>query len=89
MKLKAIHCYQYVRFQNKNENFLTAKVGMEDLELELLPEGVVSVKTAADHILIFPTNIAYCVPFNEQNKAKKIETRGSLLENDPSSPKKK
>lgn len=87
MKLKAAHCYQPVRFQNKNENFLTAKIGMEDLQLELLESGVVSVKTAKDHILVFPTNIAYCVPLTEETKAKKFENRADILDNSPAKKK--
>lgn len=91
MKLKAIHCYQYVRFQGKNENYLTPSIqnGMPDLELEwLLKEGVVSVKTAKDHILVFPTNIAYCVPLTEETKTRDVSSRGKLTDIDPGTPRK-
>lgn len=88
MKLKAMHTYQYVRFQNKNENFLCAdKNDMADLELELLPEGIVRVRSSKDEILVFPTNIAYCVPLTESTKKCDMRSRGDIAENTPSSPK--
>jgi hypothetical protein len=89
MKLKAVHCYQYVRFQNKNENFLTAKEGMQDIDIELLSSGVVSVKSAKDHIVIWPTNIAYGIPLSKDNEPVKLPNRGALLENEPGGSKKK
>lgn len=92
MKLKAIHTYQYVRFQGKNENFLSPgtaekpNMTMPDLELEILKSGVVSVKTAKDHILIFPTNIAYCVPLTPETANKDTSNRGQIVDSNPSSP---
>lgn len=62
MQLKAIQTYQAVQFQGKTETFLSAKVGMDDLVLEIIEPGVVSAKTAKDHIYIFTTNIAYARP---------------------------
>lgn len=89
MRLKAIHCYQYVRFQNSNINFVSADVkGMEDTEITLLDKGVVEIKSAKDHIIVWPTNIAYGIPMNEVTKVKKVENRGALKNNDPSTPKK-
>ena len=92
MKLKAVHTYQYVRFQNKNENFLSAgNSSMPDLKLELLTVGgvgLVRATTAKDSIIIFPTNIAYAIEETSENKTEKVATRGKLLDNDPSSPRK-
>lgn len=79
MKLKAMHTYQYVRFQNNNENFLSAdKATMKDLQLELLPSGIVTVKSGKDSIIVFPTNIAYAIPLNEETAAKVEKGRGAL-----------
>jgi len=90
MKLKSAAFYQYVKFQGKNENFLVARDSMPDLELELVPVGntaIISVKTAKDHILVFPTNVAYCVPMTEETKSRK-EFRGRIADNDPAAPRK-
>ncbi len=84
VKIKALHAYQYVRFQGKSENFLSAEVkGMEGLELELLDGGIVSVKSPKDHILIFSTNIAYLVPSTGSSTL-----RGKITDVTPSSPRK-
>lgn len=89
MKLKAIHTYQYVKFGGKNENFLSAKIGMEDLELEYLPSvNGVSVKTAKDHVIVFTTNIAYAVPMTEETAKRDVSKRGQIVDNVPSSPRK-
>ncbi len=88
MKLKAIHCYQYVRFQGKNENWVTAKADMLDLELELMPGGIVSVKTAKDHILVCLTNIAYMIPMTPETAKKDLGKRGEIGDLTASSPKK-
>lgn len=88
MKIKALHTYQYVRFQNKNENFMTAKLGMEDLQMELLDNGLVSIKTATDHILVGMTNIAYLVPLTPETSKKDMTNRGKLADITPSSPRK-
>lgn len=64
MKLKSCATYQYVRFQNKNENWLQKSPTMPDLELELVTVGntaVIKATTSKDSILIFPTNISYAV----------------------------
>lgn len=88
MKLKAIHCYQYIKFQGKNENFLTARKGFEDLELETTSEGLVSVKSGKDHVLVSWTNIAYAVPLTVETAKRDMSTRGQMADISPSSPKK-
>ena len=85
MKLKAVHCYQYVTFQKKNENFLTAKDGMKDLELELIG-NLVSVKSGSDHILVGLTNIAYMIPMTPETVKKDLGKRGNIGDMTPSSP---
>ncbi len=88
MKVKAAHFYQYVRFQNKNENFVTKKPGMEDVELTLLEGNILEIKSGKDHILVFNTNIAYLIPEDEGNKGKKLENRGNIDSAVPSTPRK-
>jgi hypothetical protein len=91
MKLKAVHTYQYARFQNKNENFFTAKADMPDLEMELQAVGstaVISIKSSKDHILLFPTNVAYAIPLTDETAKRPLANRGSLKDNEPSAPRK-
>jgi hypothetical protein len=77
IKLKAIHTYQYVVFQNKNHQFFTEskELGLQGLELEYYPEmNAVKVKTEKDEIIVFCTNIAYARPIeavgSELNRGK-------------------
>lgn len=88
MKLKAIHCYNYVRFQSKNHNFLSARDDMQDLELELMNGNIVSVKTKNDHILVGMTNIAYMIPLTPETAKKDLGKRGNLGDMIPGSPAK-
>ncbi len=88
MKLKALHTYQYIRFQNKSENFLSARPGMEDLELELFNGNLVSVKTGKDHVLVSLANIAYMIPLTPDTVKKDLGKRGQIAEVVPSGPSK-
>lgn len=89
MKLKSVHCYQYVRFNGRNENFFTAspQKDMADLELELLDGNIISIKTAKDHVMVFPTNVAYCVPMTEENAKKADKSRGQIANITPGTPR--
>jgi hypothetical protein len=69
MKLKSIHTYQYVVFQQKNQTFFTEskELGLNGLELEYIPDmNAVKVKTAKDEIIVFCTNIAYARPMDAE-----------------------
>lgn len=69
MKFKKLHLYQYAQFQGKNEKFFYdggRENNMEGLTLELTSAGLVSIKTPRDHIYVWPTNIAYAVPFTDE-----------------------
>lgn len=84
MQLKSIHTYQYVRFQGANENFISVdNPKFKGAQISLLTtSGVVDIKSDKDHILVFPTNIAYCVPLTSETVAKN-ESRGQLLDVNP------
>lgn len=72
MKLKVIQTYQAVEIafpaplgRKMERHFSTDQARMAGIELELLPNNVVSIKTAADHILIPLANVAYMTPATE------------------------
>lgn len=83
MKLKSIHTYQYVLFQNKNQTFFTEskELGLIGLDLEYYPEmNAVKVKTDKDEVLVFCTNIAYARPVEAQGNDL---SRGKIKDRNP------
>ncbi len=87
MKFKAIYCYQYVRFQGKNENFISADdtAKWPGLTIELR-EGILHVKSDKDYICVFPTNVAYSYPLVKG--AKQAISGAPLADSDPRAPSK-
>jgi hypothetical protein len=91
MKLKALHCYQYVRFQNRNENYLSIDNAAKfpGLCIEVLKSGVIRIKSDLDEIVVWPNNVAYGVELNETTEKRDTSNRGQIVDSVPSAPAKR
>ena len=67
MKLKTLQTYQSVKFLSKQETYFQARLGMDDLEMTLNPQGWVEVSAKGQTILIFFTNIAFAIAADVQS----------------------
>lgn len=84
VKLKAIHTYQYVVFQQKNFQFFveSKELGLKDLSLEYFPAiNAVRVKSDKDDIFVFTTNIAYARPADASGVDELL--RGKIKDRNP------
>jgi hypothetical protein len=86
VKLKSVHTYQYVVFQQRNYQFFTEskELGLKDLQLDYYPAiGAVRIKTDKDEIFVFTTNIAYARPMTEETAKVSDLGRAKLKDIDP------
>lgn len=82
MKLKAIQTYQSVKFQGKQDNFFSPAIpSMADLQITY-SEGVLTLKTAKDCIVVFTANVAYGVPADADQASNDPQKRGRMIDID-------